>query len=213
MPDDATELILVRHGASMPAVPDAPFPLLDGHGDPPLAPEGVAQAEVVARRLAAFEGADAMAIAVSGLTRTVQTAAPLVGLLGREPVELPELREVKLGEWEAGEFRVRMAEGDPLAIRILTEERFDVIPGAEPAEAFARRVRAGVERIVATFGGGARVATFTHGGVIGELCRQATGSRPFAMIHADNCSITRLVVFGDGRWLVRGFNDTSHVGD
>ena len=39
----------------------------------------------------------------------------------------------------------------------------------------------------------------------------ATDSRPFAFIHSDNCSITRLVVLGDGRWLLRSFNDTAHL--
>jgi broad specificity phosphatase PhoE len=50
-----------------------------------------------------------------------------------------------------------------------------------------------------------------HGGIIGEIGRQATGSRPFAFIHADNASITRLVVMPDGRWLLRAFNDVSHL--
>jgi probable phosphoglycerate mutase len=47
--------------------------------------------------------------------------------------------------------------------------------------------------------------------VIGELCRQATGSRPFAFVHSDNCSVSRLVVLPDGRWLLRSFNDTAHL--
>jgi probable phosphoglycerate mutase len=47
--------------------------------------------------------------------------------------------------------------------------------------------------------------------VIGEICRQATQSRPFAFVHADNCSITRLVVLADGRWLLRSFNDVAHL--
>ena len=39
-----------------------------------------------------------------------------------------------------------------------------------------------------------RVAAIVHGGVIGEVCRQATGSRPFAFVHSDNGSLTRLIV-------------------
>jgi probable phosphoglycerate mutase len=54
-------------------------------------------------------------------------------------------------------------------------------------------------------------AAFVHGGVIAELCRQATGSRPFAFLHADNASITRLVALADGRRLLRSFNDTAHL--
>jgi probable phosphoglycerate mutase len=50
-----------------------------------------------------------------------------------------------------------------------------------------------------------------HGAVIGQLCRQATDSRAFAFVHADNGSISRLVVDPDGRWLLRSFNDISHL--
>ena len=43
--------------------------------------------------------------------------------------------------------------------------------------------------------------------------RVAPGSRPFAFVHADNTSITRLIVFAGGRQLLRSFNDTAHLGD
>ncbi len=62
---------------------------------------------------------------------------------GIEPVVLPELTEVHLGEWEGGEYRVRVREGDPLAMEVLLQERYELIPGAEKAEDFAARVRAG----------------------------------------------------------------------
>jgi probable phosphoglycerate mutase len=50
-----------------------------------------------------------------------------------------------------------------------------------------------------------------HGGVIGELARQATSSRGFAFVHADNCSITRIVAFGGDRRLLWSFNDGAHL--
>jgi probable phosphoglycerate mutase len=208
LPDDATEVVLIRHGASAPVVPGAPFPLLDGHGDPPLAPLGEEQAERVARRL---EDEPLRGLYVTGLTRTVQTAAPLAARLGIEPVVVPELREIRLGDWEAGEYRVRLAEGDPIALRALTEGRWDVIPNAESNESFAARTEAGLRRVVAEAGPGVVTAAVVHGGVIGELCRQATDSRPFAFIHAENGSLTRLVVFGDGRLFLRSFNETAHL--
>jgi probable phosphoglycerate mutase len=209
LPDDATEIVFVRHGASAPAVPGEPHELADdGRGDPPLAPEGEEQALAVAERLA---DEPLRALFVSGLRRTVQTAAPLVQRLGLEPVEVPQLREIHLGDWEGGEFRIRMAQGDPEAMRAVAEERWDAIPGAEPMDAFAERVRAGVLAVVAGTGPGVVGAAVVHGGVIGEICRQATASRAFAFVHAENCSLTRLVVFGDGRWLLRAFNETTHL--
>jgi 2,3-bisphosphoglycerate-dependent phosphoglycerate mutase len=204
VPPDATEVILARHGASQPIRPGERFPLLDGVGDPPLAPEGHAQAELLAARLA---HEDVAAVFVTGLARTIETAAPL----GRTTIEVPDLREVNLGEWEGGEFRMRMHDGDPVALRAVAEERWDLIPGAEPMAAFAERVRAGIETVVTKTGPGRTAVAVVHGGVIGEACRQATDSRPFAFVHSDNCSMTRLVIFGDGRWLLRSFNDTSHL--
>jgi 2,3-bisphosphoglycerate-dependent phosphoglycerate mutase len=200
-------VLLIRHGASSPAVPGRRFPLTDGHGDPALAETGVAQARLLAERLS-LDPPDALF--TSGLRRTVEAASPLAQASGLRAVEVPDLREIRLGEWEGGEFRVRMANRDPIAVRALAEERWDMIPGAEDMDRFGRRVRAGIERIVATIGPGV-AAAFVHGAVIGELCRQATASRPFAFIHADNGSLSRLVVMADGRWLLRSFNDTAHL--
>jgi 2,3-bisphosphoglycerate-dependent phosphoglycerate mutase len=148
---------------------------------------------------------------VTPLRRTAETAAPLCEAKGIQPVVLEDLREVHLGELEGGEFRIRSAHGDPLIRRVFTEQRWDVIPGAEPMHALARRVRAGVAAIVEAVGPGAVAAAVLHGGVIGELCRQATGSRPLAFVHVDNASVSRLVVFASGRWLLRSFNDTAHL--
>ncbi|HYI61444.1 MAG TPA: histidine phosphatase family protein [Acidimicrobiales bacterium] len=205
-PPGSTNVFLVRHGASEPAVPGRSFPLADGHGDPALAPEGREQAERVAARLA-DEHIDA--IYVTTLRRTHETAAPLAARLGLEPVVEADLREVHLGEWEGGSFRQHVAEGHPTALRAFAEERWDVIPGAEPQEAFSARVRAGIDRVVAR-SAGRRIAIFTHGGVIGELLRLASeSSRGFVFATADNASISHLLLLGD-RWLVRRFNDTSH---
>ena len=208
LPPDAIEIVIIRHGASAHAVPDEPFDLIDGHADPALAPEGHEQAQRVAQRL---RDEPLAKLFVTPLQRTHQTAQPLAEHHRLEPIVINELREVHLGDWEGGEMRIRAAQGDPLFFRILEEERWDVIPGAESLDAFAARVRQGVEEVVAQAEPGTSVAAILHGGVIGEICRQASDSRPFAFVHADNCSITRLVVFGNGRWLVRSFNDTAHL--
>ena len=206
-PEGATELVVVRHGASAPAFPGVAFDLLDGNSDPPLSDAGLEQAERVGERLA---DVPASRIFVTGLARTAQTAAPLVARLGLEPIEIPELREVRLGDWEGAEFRIRVAERDPLAMRVLAEERWELIPGAEPMEGYAERVRAGFERMVGETGPGLAVA-FLHGAVIGELCRQITRSRPFAFVHNDNAAITRIVRMAGEITLLRSFNDRAHL--
>ncbi len=207
-PPDATVVLLVRHGASATLSPGETFDIIDGHSDPPLAPTGREQARAVCARLGA-EAPDALF--VTPLRRTAETAGPLAASTGLEPVVVPDLREVHLGEWEGGEYRIRAANRDPLVRRMFREERWDLIPGAEPMDALAERVRAGIERILAALGPGRTGAAFLHAGIIGEVCRQATGGRPFAFVHADNASISRLIVFPNGRWMLHSFNDTAHL--
>jgi probable phosphoglycerate mutase len=205
-PPGALDLLLVRHGASATFVPGAPFDLVDGQGDPELAPEGRNQAELVAARLAT-EHVDA--IYVTNLRRTVQTAEPLAARLGLEPAVEPDLREIMLGDWEGGEFRRRVAEQDPIVQRMVAEQRWGLIPGAEQDEDFAARIRAAISRLAASHPG-QRVVAFTHGGVIGQILCAATEARPFAFSSAENCSISQVVVVGE-QWLVRRFNDTAHL--
>jgi 2,3-bisphosphoglycerate-dependent phosphoglycerate mutase len=205
-PPGATELLLIRHGESQPAVPEQPFPLTDGRADPELAPEGFEQAQRLGSRLA---GQHIDTIYVTSLQRTAQTAEPLARRLGLVPKVERQLREVGLGEWEGGLYRKRMAENGPLVQRMLAEERWDVIPGAEPAQEFADRVRSAVQRLAAAHPG-QRLAVFTHGGVIGQILALASGARLFAFIGADNGSVSHLVVHGP-QWVVRGFNDIAHL--
>jgi probable phosphoglycerate mutase len=202
----STDLLLVRHGESQMADPAHPFPLVDGRGDPPLSALGAEQAEKVAERLARTR---VDAIYVTSLRRTAETAAPLAARLGLVPVVEPDLAEVSLGEWEGGLYRARVAEGDPLVLQMVEEERWDVVPGAESNESIAARVRPAVERIAASHPGG-RVVCFAHGGTIGAVLAIATGSRPFAFIGSDNAAISALVIVGP-RWILRGFNDRSHL--
>ena len=207
-PPGATDILLVRHGQSEAYIDGTLFALIDGQGDPPLSDEGQAQARLVCARLA---GADIRAIYVSTMRRTPQTAVPLARELGLTPTVDAALREVHLGDWEGGVFRKNVAEGHPIALRMTAEERWDVIPGAEPADSFAGRVRGAIERIAAAHPD-ERVAVFTHGGWIGQALALATASRPFAFTGAENASISRLVITSE-RWIVRGYNDTAHLGD
>ncbi len=205
-PPGSTELWLVRHGASADSLEGESFELVEGQGDPPLSEVGRHQAEQVALRLAQ-EPFDALY--TSTLQRTAQTAAPLVARCGLTPVVDADLREVFLGDWEGGLLRQKATDGDPLFGRVMDEERWDVIPGAESREVFGGRLRRAVERIVTAHPGG-RVVVFSHGAANGELLAQATRSAPFAFVGPDNASISRIVV-SPGRWVVRGYNDTAHL--
>lgn len=206
-PKGATDILLVRHGRTEAARPGVPFALKDGHGDPVLHPQGEAQAAAVAQRLKSVPFA---AIYVTTLRRTHQTAAPLIALTGMTPIIEPDLREVFLGDWDGGEYRIRAAQDDPAFIRARERQEWGEIPGAETTGQLHRRVRAGLLRIAAAHPD-ARVAAFVHGGVVGAAMALAARAEPFAFNGAENGSISRIVVHGNDM-TVRGFNDCAHLG-
>lgn len=205
-PPGATTVLLVRHGESAAARPDEPFPLKDGHGDPPLHENGLRQADLVGERLR-NERVDAIYVTI--LQRTHQTAAPLAQHLGLTPIVVPDLREVHLGDWEGGLLRAKAAANDPLYEQMHAEERWDVVPNAETVDGLIERTQRGLRRIVDAHPGG-RVVAVLHGGVIGSLLAHATKSSRFAFNGSDNASISELVIDGD-RQVLRRFNDTTHL--
>lgn len=198
----------MRHGESSPLTEGGTFPLVGGHSDPPLAPDGRIQAERVADRLIAT-GERVAAIYVSTLMRTHQTAAPLARRLGLKPIVEADLREVFLGDWEGGVFRHKVADEDPIAVQLFRTGRWDVIPNGEPAADFEARVRAAIERIAAAHRDELAVAV-AHGGVIGQVVNIIAGTTGFEFGGVDNASISHIVVDGD-EWRLRCFNDTSHL--
>ena len=144
VPAGATDLWLIRHGESEPAVEGKSFPLKDGHGDPALHPNGQKQALAVGARLSMtrFD-----ALYVTSLRRTHQTAAPLAAAQGLEPVEVADLREVFLGDWEGGLFRFKAAQNDPAYLRARSDGEWGHIPGAETTNALRARISGALESI------------------------------------------------------------------
>ncbi len=205
-PAGATEILLVRHGESQAAIAGIPFPLVDGQGDPALAETGREQAVKVGERLRHLP---IDAVYVTNLKRTQETAAPLCEHLGVSSRIEADLREVHLGEWEGGVFRIKVHEQDPIYLRMQEEERWDVIPGAESREKLEERIQRGLAGIAANHPNQLVVAV-VHGGVIGHILASATGATPFAFSGADNGSISHIVMI-EGRVLIRGFNDSSHL--
>ena len=205
-PPGATQIILVRHGESRAASPDKPFALIDGQGDPELAPAGREQALQVRQRL---QGQTIDAIYVTSLQRTVETAAPLAAHLGLTPIVEPDLREVHLGDWEGGLLRIKVHDNDPIYLQMQQEQRWDVIPGAESRDKIHARVDRAITKIAAAHPDQTVVAV-VHGGIVGHIMSHAAGAAHFAFNGCDNGSISQIVIT-EGRWVVRGFNETSHL--
>jgi probable phosphoglycerate mutase len=206
VPDDATEIIVVRHGSAA-FRGDSSEILIGGQSDPPLAPRGHEQARIVAECLRDVE---AGALCISTLTRTAETAAPIADVLGLTPIVVPDLREIMLGAWEVGGLAAR---DDALVDEVFKSERWEIIPGAEPMKDFSARVTAALTEVAAAAGDSPAAIAVTHGAVIAEACRQATGSSAFAFLGADNTSITRIVRHADGTLTLRSYNETSHLRD
>lgn len=203
---EATEVILLRHGASQPFVPGEPFPLVDGQGDPPLSGVGAEQAKASATRLRQEPIA---ALYATNMQRTQQTLAPLSAQLELEIVIERDLREIGLGEWEGGLLRQKAAENHPIYQQMLREQRWDVIPGAETNVDFGSRCMNALNRIVQRHPG-ELILCGVHGGVIGSVLAQIAQSKPFAFGGADNCSISQ-IIWTEGDWVIRRFNDSSHL--
>lgn len=205
-PSGATDLLLVRHGESRAASLDRPFDLVDGQGDPELSPEGIKQAENLANRLV-HQKIDALY--VTNLKRTVETAAPLIKRIRLQPQVEADLREVHLGDWEGGLFRIKAAESDPIFLEMLHQEEWGVISGAESTSALRSRIQVALKRI-ADAHPDQTVMIVSHGGVIGQILSLATGARPFAFRYIDNASISQVILAGE-EMIVRRVNDTSHL--
>ena len=207
LPPGATEVVLIRHGSARHSTADQPLDLIAGQSDPELTELGRDQALAVAERLSSAKTA---AIFVTPLRRTQETARPLADRLGVEPVVLPELREVYLGDWE-GQLNQRVSSSDSLTRELFAAERWDVIPNAEPMGDFSARVHRGMELLVEAAGPDGTTLAVVHGGVISEACSQVTGSRKFAFLYAENGSLTRLMCLPGGNWTLLAFNDTAHL--
>ncbi|ANW67264.1 hypothetical protein BCA37_30265 [Mycobacterium sp. djl-10] len=207
LPAGALEVVLVRHGSSATFADTA---MLDGQSDPNLSARGEIQAAALATVLSQY-ASSRVALFVTPMRRTAQTASPTALALDATPTVIDELREVGLGQLEGLEFELRRRADDPLLRRAFDAERWDVLPGAESMTAFAARVSAGMTKVSAAVPPSSTAIVFTHGGVIAEVCRQVTGSTPFAFTDVENGSLTRFTVGIDGRWRLRSFNDTAHL--
>lgn len=206
-PEGAQEVVLVRHGACDP--PATVGDLIGGRSDPSLNERGVREAAAVTEKLS---GMPIAAIFTTPLRRTGETAAGTASDHRLEPVVVPDLVEIDLGEWEGPGIHDRGSRGDPEFVRVMREQNWGLIPGAESGAGFAERVRRGLEYVAdaATTDGEVAVA-FTHSAVIAECLRQVTGCEPFAFLLNANGSYSRLYRMPDRRWIVASFNETDHL--
>jgi broad specificity phosphatase PhoE len=197
------ELLLIRHGRSADVAPGSAESL-----DPPLHDEGVAQAEALAARLSPKH---IDAIYASHLTRAIQTARPLAEPRGLTIESIEDLEEVRLGDWDKGEFRRRAMVADPEWLAWRRTNRWDGIPGGEGDAAFRTRVRTAMDGI-ADRHRGQTTAVVVHGGVINAYLAEVLEIPHTLWLEVPNTSISVVLVHQAGHHVMVA-GDCHHLYD
>ncbi|HEX2566731.1 MAG TPA: histidine phosphatase family protein [Burkholderiales bacterium] len=199
-----TRLCLVRHGETAWNAEHR----VQGQLDVPLNGTGLAQAQAIARALSR-EHFDALY--ASDLSRALQTAQPLAGLLKRPIVQDRDLRERHYGIFQKltyAEVKVRFPED---YARFEARDPDFAFRTGESLREFSKR-SVDVILKIARENEGKSVAVFTHGGVLDMFYRFIKGlplqaARDFGI---PNCGINRLALEGD-RWSMQCWAEVAHL--
>lgn len=148
------------------------------------------------------------AIYSSDLLRCVQTATPAAEALGLQLATQADLRERNLGVLQ-GLVKQEAQVKEPTAWGTLLNGGSDArIPGGgESEEDLGSRVQKAVNEIAEAHPGG-RVAVVTHGGVLAQVYKLATGH--YSRSPSVNGSLHSILV-DNGRWSLLSWGGTSHL--
>lgn len=195
------ELLLVRH-----ARPEVVAGAV-GVADPPLTAAGRAQAEVMAKSLAAGQYGQVIAVVTSTQLRSLETAQPLTEALGIIAETDARLVELDHGWSTCGKgldaYPTRQAAYREMNAGRWGENAFD------PA-AFRARVRDGVEAVIERHPEGS-VAVVCHGGVISAYLAEILGLAEILFVSPDYCSITRVLAGPGTDREILSMNETLHL--
>lgn len=200
-------LLLVRHGVT-DWNREGRF---QGHLDPPLAEDGVAEAILLGARLERDERLRPARVVSSTLARARETAEVIATKVGITVEPDPRLIEIGQGDWE-GRTHADLAVSD--ADRYAAWHRDAGIrqpPGGESIESAAHRVGAllaGLDGAVGRW----PVCVVSHGGTLRILARVLLDASATASwsLDIDNASLSVCSSIGD-RWRLDRWNDTLHL--
>ena len=164
---------------------------------------GAKQAEALVERLAPIEFD---AIYSSPLERALETAAPLARARGLKVIELPDVGEVKYGDWQGKSLKQLSRKKEWITVQLAPSMmRF---PNGESLREMQSRAVAGVERIAAAHPKGT-LALFSHGDVIKAIVAHFVGMPldTFQRLKIAPASVTVLGLGRFGAQLLR-LNDT-----
>jgi probable phosphoglycerate mutase len=195
------ELLLIRH-----ALPER-IETKDGTpADPPLSAIGRAQAERVARWLAAEKIG---AIYASPMRRARETAEALAQVIGAEIAFDPALVEMDHLSDVYVPLEQLKAEDYPRWQQLI--QQGGLYAGVDLV-AFRANVVASVERAIAAHPGG-RVALVCHGGVINAWAGHVLGIADPFFLDVAYTGVSRFLAASTGERSVRSLNETAHLRD
>ncbi|QWZ06440.1 bifunctional RNase H/acid phosphatase [Nocardioides panacis] len=200
----ATTLVLVRHGVTGHTL-DKRFSGGLGGSDPGLVEEGRAQVRATGDWLAPLAG-EIDTVVASPVRRTRESAEILAERLDKPLVVEPGLAEMEFGSWDGMTFaEIRERHPDDLDAWLGS---LDHAPGGgESFRVVEKRVLAGLERLLAEYGG-RTVLAVSHVTPIKVLVAHALGA-PLESVYRMEmapASVTVLSYFADGNAALRMFN-------
>lgn len=195
-----TRIYLVRHGQVV-GHEDQRY---NGQADVPLTEQGEAQFGLLQMRL---KNKELRAIYSSDLARCAVGARLLAGFHGLQPVTLPELRELHIGDWEGKTWQeLQTAYPQQWQARLDDIVHYRV-PGGESLSDLAARVRPALARIVAAHVG-EDVLLVGHGGVNRVILLDAIGAPLDKLFHLEQgygC-LNTIDYYADGNSVVQLLN-------
>jgi ribonuclease H / adenosylcobalamin/alpha-ribazole phosphatase len=199
-----TTTILLRHGQTELSTERR----FAGRGDIPLTREGVRQAELAARRLAA---AGAEVVITSPLQRARRTAEVVAEAAGVPLVVYEELVEADFGSWQGLTFGEAAKKWpDELAAWMTSPDA--AAPDGESFAMVAMRVLTGLDRLMADYQHQTTIVV-SHVTPIKTLVCRALLAPPEAMfrMNLDVASLCHIDCFDNGSAVLRTLNDTAHL--
>lgn len=193
------QLLLVRH--ALPHRTEA------GQGaDPELSEAGWQQARRLPAALSRFP---ISRLVSSPQRRAVQTAEPVAAALGLDIAIDERIAEYDRGMSHYVPLEEARAEGNPQWERMARGQ----LPEGVDVPAFAARIGAALDDVIATAAHTDTVAVFSHGGVINVILHQILNTGTVLSFPIDYASVTTLRHSRRKRLSVAGVNNIEHVWD
>lgn len=179
-----------------------------GHSDVALNEEGLRQARLVGERLA---GEKLSAVYSSDLSRAMATAKAIAGHHRLPVTPIPELREIKFGDWEGLTYTGINEKWPDEMARLFTHAAELQIPGGESFSQVKERAVRTIARLAEEHQG-ENIAIVSHGGTIRTIICAALNIHLNYLwnIQQDNTAVN-IIEYRNGRVMVSLVNDIHHL--